>query len=351
MLNDLDPSHSHYKRLKGIEEQVKSGAELAAQLLGFARAGKYDVKPTDINEVLGKSAQMFGRTKKEIAIREKYAQDLWTVEVDRGQIEQVVLNIFVNAWQAMPRGGDLYVETSNTVLDESHAGPYRVRPGRYVRISITDTGTGMDEETKKRIFDPFFTTKEIGRGTGLGLASAYGIIKNHDGMIDIDSEKGRGSTFNIYLPAVEATVTAKQPLPGDEEMRHGKETILLVDDQQIVLDVGKEMLRKLGYNVFPASGGDEAIEVYKANKDKIDLVILDIIMSGMDGGETYDVLKRINPDITVILSSGYNMNGRAMEIMRQGANDFIQKPFTMKALSYKIREVLDEKDADISLNY
>ncbi|MBU4260098.1 MAG: response regulator [Desulfobacteraceae bacterium] len=343
MLNDLDPGDDHYNKLKSIEKQVKSGAELSAQLLGFARGGKYDVKPTDINKLLKKSAEMFGRTKKEITIREKYASDLWIVEVDRGQIEQVLLNLFVNAWQAMPDAGDIYLETSNVVFSRSHAKPHEVKSGEYVRISVTDTGIGMDEETASRVFDPFFTTKGVERGTGLGLASAYGIVKNHGGMINVYSELGYGSTFNIYLPAVDAKV--EQILFYDEEeVKHGREeVILLVDDEKVILDVGEELLNALGYKVFLASGGNEAIEIYKENKDKINLVILDMVMPGMGGGETYKVLKSINPDIKAMLSSGYNISGEAAEIMKHGVNDFIQKPFTMTKLSHKIRNILEKK--------
>lgn len=343
MLNDLDPDHNYYNKLKNIEKQVKSGAELSAQLLGFARGGKYDVKPTDINKLLKKSAEMFGRTKKEITIREKYAPDLWTVKVDQGQIEQVFLNLFVNAWQAMPDAGDIYLETSNVVFSRSYTKHHEVKPGKYVRMSFTDTGIGMDEETASRVFDPFFTTKGVERGTGLGLASAYGIVKNHGGMIHVYSEKGHGSTFNIYLPAVDAKVEKILFYDG-EEVKHGKEeAILLVDDETIILDVGKDMLKTLGYKVFLASGGNEAIEIYKENSNKIDLVILDLVMPGMGGGETYKVLKSINPDIKVMLSSGYNIGGEAAEIMKYGINDFIQKPFTMTKLSYKIRNILEKK--------
>ncbi len=343
MLNDLDPDHNHYNKLKNIEKQVKSGAELSAQLLGFARGGKYDVKPTDINKLLKKSAEMFGRTKKEITIREKYASDLWTVKVDQGQIEQVFLNLFVNAWQAMPNAGDIYLETSNIVFNRSHTKSHEMEPGKYVRISFTDTGIGMDEEIASRVFDPFFTTKGVGKGTGLGLASVYGIVKNHGGIIHVYSEKDHGSTFNVYLPAVDAKVE-QISFHDVEEVRHGKEeVILLVDDETIILDVGKDMLKTLGYKVFLAPGGNEAIEIYRENSNEIDLVILDMIMPGMGGGETYKGLKSINPDIKVILSSGYNIGGEAAEIMKYGINDFIQKPFTMTKLSHTIRNILEKK--------
>jgi PAS domain S-box-containing protein len=181
MLMDVDSTHPHYKRLTGIEEQIQSGAELTKHLLGFARGGKYEVNPTDLNEIIKKTSSMFGRTKKEIKIHRKYQKDIYTVDVDRGQIEQVLLNLYVNAWQAMPGGGELYLQTEKVTLDENYIKPFQVEPGKYVKISVTDTGVGMDKATQQRIFEPFFTTKEMGRGSGLGLASAYGIIKNPRG--------------------------------------------------------------------------------------------------------------------------------------------------------------------------
>ena len=202
-LQDLDPSHPHYKRMQRIEEQVQSGADLTKQLLGFARGGRYEVKPDDMNHIIKKTSSMFGRTKKEITIHQKYGKDLWAAEVDQGQMEQVFMNLYMNAWQAMPGGGEITLETENVLLEAEQAFPYAFTPGKYVKITVTDTGTGIDEKTRERIFDPFFTTKEMGRGTGLGLASVYGIIKGHKGMIDVYSEPGHGTTFTIYLPASE----------------------------------------------------------------------------------------------------------------------------------------------------
>ncbi len=201
MLIDVDPKHPHYEYLMNMEDYVKRGSELARQILGFARGGKYEVKATDLNALLEKSSEMFSRTKKEIPIQKKFQKNLWPVEVDRGQIEQVLLNMFVNAWQAMPSGGKLFLETENLVLGADNLQKhYALDPGKYVRISIADTGVGMDKRTRERIFEPFFTTKEVGQGTGLGLATAYGIIKNHNGIIDVESKIDQGTTFRIYLP-------------------------------------------------------------------------------------------------------------------------------------------------------
>jgi PAS domain S-box-containing protein len=337
-LMDLDPSHPHYERLKRIEEQVQSGADLTRQLLGFARGGRYEVRPTDMNEILEKTSSMFGRTKKEITIHRKYGKDLWPVEVDQGQMEQVFMNLYVNAWQAMPGGGEIYLETENVLLDDAQAFPYAVKLGEYVKITVTDTGTGMDEKTKARIFDPFFTTKEMGRGTGLGLATVYGIIKGHKGVINVDSEPGHGTTFTLYLPASEKEVVKEKAAMGT--MTRGTETILLVDDEQMVAEVTRELLESLGYRVYVAGSGQEAIAVYMEKRDEIDLVILDMIMPGISGGETYNRLKEINPDIRVLLSSGYSINGEAKTIMDRGCNGFLQKPFQLEKLSQKVREVL-----------
>lgn len=341
MLMHKDSSHPDFGHLSGIEDYVKNAADLTKQLLGFARAGKYEVKPTDINDLLKKSSALFGRTKKEIAIHSKYQEDVWTLEVDRGQIEQVLLNLFINAWHAMPGGGDLFIETENVTVDESFIRPFEVQPGKYVKISITDTGLGMDEATRQRIFEPFFTTRKMGRGTGLGLASVYGITKNHGGFIDVYSEKGHGTTFNIYLPASEKEAMKGKALAGD--LIKGSEGVLLVDDEDMIIDVGKELLGELGYEVLLARSGQEAIKIYEENEGKIDMVILDMIMPDMSGGDTYDRLKEINPGINVLLSSGYSINGQATEILNRGCDGFIQKPFNIKQLSQKLREILDKK--------
>jgi PAS domain S-box-containing protein len=338
MLLDTDAAHPHHDKLKNIEAYVKSGAELTRQLLGFASAGKYEVKTTDLNKLIDGSARMFGRTKKEITIHKRYQEAIWAVEVDQTQIEQVLLNLYVNAWQAMPSGGELFLSTENVELADSQARPYGLEPGRYVKIDVTDTGVGMDPDTQHRIFDPFFTTKEMGRGTGLGLASAYGIIKNHKGVIVVFSETGRGSSFVIYLPASDREVS---PETGSSEAAPmGEGTVLLVDDEEMILDVGRQMLERLGYEVLVARSGIEALTVFKEHIDQIDLVILDLIMPDMGGGESFDRLREMDPDVKVLLSSGYSENGQAKEILKRGCRGFIQKPFDLNNLAMKVQEVL-----------
>jgi len=340
VLLDMDSRHPHYERLKNIEHYVQSGAELTRQLLGFARGGKYQVKTTDLNDLINESARMFGRTAKNIRIHKELQANLWPVEVDQGQIDQILLNLYVNAWHAMPAGGDLFIHTENIVLDQEYVRPFGVQPGKYVKISITDTGVGMDKATLERLFEPFFTTKEMGRGSGLGLASVYGIIKNHGGFINVYSEKGQGATFNIYLPASEVGIVEEEK-PTREVLR-GEGTILLVDDEDMIIDIGKLLLEELGYRVMVAKSGRQAITLYEKNRVYIQMVILDMIMPGMGGGETYDRLKEIDPGVKVLLSSGYSINGQAQEILERGCNGFIQKPFNLRELSLKVGEILNQ---------
>lgn len=343
-LLDIDAQNPIYENLKTIESLVVSGADLTRQLLGFARGGKYEVMTVNLNELIFKTSESIGRTRKEISIHHTLADDLWLADVDPGQIERVLLNLYVNAWQAMPGGGELYLATANIVVDETGSkNNFYKKKGPYVKISITDTGVGMDEKTRERIFEPFFTTKEMGRGTGLGLATAYGIIKNHNGFINVYSEKGQGTTFTIYLPASPNKDVAKPEFPETDEISGGTETILLVDDEAIILSVAKELLEALGYAVLTAGDGRAAVELYKKLKGTIDLVILDMVMPGMNGGETFDELKKINPGIKVLLSSGYSLNGQASKIMGRGCVGFLQKPFTFRDIALQLRKVFDEK--------
>ncbi len=339
---DLETAHPHWEHIHAIEDYIRSASSLTKQLLGFARGGKYDVRPIDMNELVRSSSAMFGRTKKEIRIHVKCQQAPLVVEVDRGQIEQVLLNMYVNAWQAMPPGGgELYLETKIVTLDEKICKPYQTEPGCYVKISVTDTGAGMDETTRLKIFDPFFTTKGKSRGTGLGLASAYGIIKNHGGMITVYSEIGHGTTFNIYLPV--SRKEAHQETPHEGRLVKGSATILLVDDEEMIIDVGRAMLERLGYRVLISRGGQEAVKTIADRGNEIDLVILDLIMPGMDGGKTFDSIRKIQSGMPVLLSSGYAINGQAQEVIARGCDGFIQKPYSISDLSYKVRNVLDEE--------
>ena len=338
MLLDIDPSHRHYEALINIEHKIQSGSKLTAQLLGYARKGKYELKPIDLNHMIKETSDAFGRLKKDITIERNFASDLYGVHADRGQMEQVLLNLFVNSADAMPNGGKLILKSENVTHEDFIGRNYNPKPGIYVKITVTDTGTGMDKETQERIFDPFFTTKEMGRGTGLGLASVYGIIKSHGGYIDVESEKELGTTLRIFLPATrEKNREKKEPR---NQIFNGNGTVLLVDDEETVLVVGVKVLKKLGYSVLEAKSANEALRVYKENKDKIDIVILDMVMPEMGGGEVYNLMKEINANVKVLLSSGYSIDGQAKEILQRGCDGFLQKPYNLNELSGKLMEIL-----------
>jgi len=338
----MDMAHSpeHMEHIHSIDEYVRSASDLTKQLLGIARGGKYEVKPVDMNDLVSVSASMFGRTKKEIRIHTRSNPSPLVVEADRSQVEQVLLNLYVNAWQAMPEGGELFLETASEDLNEAFCHPHGMEPGAYARISVADTGMGMSESTRKRIFDPFFTTKEKSRGTGLGLASAYGIIKNHGGAITVQSKPGHGATFEIYLPLSGEEIQPESPMEG--KLIPGSGTLLLVDDEAMILDVGKMMLERLGYRVLVCGGGEEAIEKVNEMGNRIDLVILDLIMPGMDGGRTFEVIREMQPGLPVMISSGYAVNGQAESVMKRGCEGFIPKPFNLHDLSEKVHRLLVE---------
>jgi two-component system cell cycle sensor histidine kinase/response regulator CckA len=234
--------------------------------------------------------------------------------------------LYLNAADAMPDGGNLVFTTRNVTHENVRNKAYNPKPGKYVLLTVTDTGAGMEKDIRKRIFDPFFTTKEMGRGTGLGLASVYGIIKGHGGYIEVESEPGHGTTFNIYLPASKQNIHTEPEIP--RYSIEGTGTILLVDDEEMVLNVGAKLLENLGYNAFAAKSGI-------------------MIMPQMSGGETYNRLKKINPDVRVLLSSGYSVDGQAKEILNRGCDEFIQKPFGMEELSQKLRQMLGRNEKSL----
>ncbi len=339
MRMDVDPDHPHHRKLETIEKHVASGSRLTAQLLGYARKGRYEINTVNLNTLVRETAETVGRTNKQVIVKMDLAEDLQPVKVDRGQMEQVLFNLFINAADAMSAGGTLVLQTINGSEEMMADRVYQPKPGQYVRLTVADNGIGMDRQTRARIFDPFFTTKEMGRGTGLGLASVYGIIKGHTGYIDVDSNPGEGTVFSICLPVSEVAPTQN----GQESAGpiKGQGTVLLVDDEAVILEVGKEYLKVMGYTVHTARGGRDALAFFSAEYRRIDLVILDMIMPDVGGGEVYERFKSIDPDVKVLLSSGYSLDGQASEILDRGCNGFIQKPFGMWELSVKIKEVLE----------
>ena len=329
--------------LRAIEQCVESGATLTRQLLGYARGGKYQVAPVNLNETIQRTADMFGRTKKEIQIHARYQEEIWTVEADQGQIDQVLVNLYVNAWQAMTDDTTLSLSTKNIILDEGYTASFGVNPGPYVSIGVHDRGNGIQPETMKRIFEPFFTTKKMGRGTGLGLASAFGIIKNHGGIIDVKSQVNQGTTFTIYLPAI-SRASEKIPAPVPDLPQNGSGTLLVVDDEPYVLKSLTGILEGLGYHVIPANSGQKAIALFEREIDQIDAVLLDMIMPDLSGRQVLARLKMIRPGIKVLLSSGYSLNGLGNDHDKEAGDGFIQKPYHIQQLAAALDEVLNGGD-------
>jgi two-component system, cell cycle sensor histidine kinase and response regulator CckA len=341
MYLDAGTDSSLDEKLKSIEGCVESGSRLTRQLLGFARGGKYVVKPVELNQLLKSSVELFGRTRKSVTINGSYEENLWTVVADGNQIEQVLVNLFLNAWQAMGGAGELMLKTENIHLDAAFVKPYEVAPGRYVKITVSDTGMGMDEAIQQRIFEPFFTTQEPGRGTGLGLASAFGIIKNHSGIITVESQLGRGSTFRVYMPASDTKPEIEKT--SSDSIEIGMETILLVDDEAYIIDVGELMLQGLGYTVLTANSGPAAVKLFSELKDTIDLVVLDLVMPEMGGEQVFREIRSLKPGIKVLFASGHYVGEQTHDLLKTEESDFLQKPFNLRQLSTKIRGLLDDK--------
>jgi CheY-like chemotaxis protein len=276
-----------------------------------------------------------------IEIELRLADDLRSINADPTQIEQILLNLAVNAAHAMPEGGKLTFETENVKLAEEYCGTHlETKPGEYVLLTVADTGQGMEKETLDRVFEPFFTTKDRGEGTGLGLSMVFGIVKSHDGHISCDSRPGVGTVFKIYLPAAEIEVDwdpeATLLMPS-----FGTETILLVDDEKAIRDLGNEVLAAAGYKILTAGTGREALDMYVKAKDEISLVILDLIMPEMGGKRCLEELLKINPDVKILIASGYLAGLSSEESLARGARGFVSKPYDMKELLRAVRHALD----------
>ncbi|MEW6080047.1 MAG: response regulator [Thermodesulfobacteriota bacterium] len=345
MLLDRKPSDPDYEPLRSISLAIREAASLTRNLLGFARGGAYEVLPLDLNELVVNEDRIFSSASKSVRIHEQLGESLWAVEADRSQLQQVMMNLYVNAAQAMTKtgSGDIFVSTANVLLDESIVRSHHLPPGRYVKIAVRDTGCGMDETVMGKIFDPFFTTKMPGEGTGLGLSSVYGIIKNHNGFIEVDSRPMQGSVFTIYLPATDKIVVRDDERPP-EEVKKGSGVILVVDDEEMVLKSCERLLKRLNYHVLTAQNGLAAMDIYRERGQNVDLVMLDMLMPEMSGGVIFERLKEMNPDIKVLLSSGYSLNEQARDILSRGCRGFIQKPFDVGELSKKITEIISGQE-------
>jgi two-component system cell cycle sensor histidine kinase/response regulator CckA len=323
--------------LLNITQCVNSGAELTHQILGMARGGKYAPETLDINEIIRYCLEEFSRSASMIQMNWNLEKSVWEIQADRIQIRMVISSLFDNARQAMSQGGCLFVSSENVDLQEE-AVLQNLQPGRFVKISVSDNGCALDSKAQEHIFDPFFASLSADTGEGLGLASAYGITRNHGGVITIESIQGKGTTFHIYLPAVAAEV----PVPNEKPIQRKRKfpTVLLVDDEKIVAQVGAAMLEKMGYEVLVAYDAEAALSVFKKNRDHVGIVLLDMIMPGMGGEEAFLEFKAIDPQVKILLCSGYSIHGGASRIMDLGCDGFIQKPFSIKDLSAKVQEVV-----------
>jgi PAS domain S-box-containing protein len=343
-LDALPPDQPVYSDLTEAQKAAQRAATLTTQLLAFARKQIIDVRVLDLNMLVLELDKLLRRVLGEhIELITQPTPGMGQVKVDPGQIEQVIVNLSVNARDAMPNGGKLMIETANTVLGSDYAHRHAgVTPGEYVMLSISDTGSGMDAGVQRHIFEPFFTTKEPGKGTGLGLATCYGIIKQHGGHIELYSKAGYGTTFKIYLPRVEEV---PDPLLSPDQataVPQGTEVVLLVEDESLVRALACRVLRELGYIVLDATNGEEALQTIHENAGTpIELLITDVVMPRMGGKALADQLITVYPRIKVLFVSGYATDTIAHHGRLDPGTNFISKPFTPAALAHKIREVLD----------
>lgn len=345
LLSGKPPGHPDVDRLKTVSRSISRAGRLVQQMLLFGRKAMVRRKPLDLNREVLEALKILGRTiPKMIRIRHRLADNLWPVAADPVQVEQVMLNLGANAVDAMPEGGELTVETGNILLKTPPtAGFEDFLPGRYVLLTVADTGCGMTCEVMNHVFDPFFTTKEAGRGTGLGLATTYGIVKAHRGCIQCRSEPDRGAVFSIYWPALEGEA-APEPAQPPETLRTGSETVLVVDDETEIVKLTGEYLKSLGYRVLGAETGEQALEVFAGEAGGVSLVLLDLNMPGMGGIRCLHRILELSPEARVLVSSGYMEEDHSREALASGAMGFIGKPYRMRDLGIRVREVLDREE-------
>jgi two-component system cell cycle sensor histidine kinase/response regulator CckA len=343
LLNEKNKQDPAYTDLQKIKLAAQKGADLVRRLLTFSRKAEFKPRPVDLNQQIEQLEKMLTRTiPKMVKIELRLADGLSRVNADPTQIDQVLMNLAVNASDAMPDGGRFIIETTNVFLDEEFARTHLgTQPGEYALLIISDTGCGMSRETVERIFEPFYTTKEAGKGTGLGLATVYGIVKQHNGYVTCYSEPGEGTTFRIYLPVAEMEIdldaATTYAVPA-----FGTETILLADDEEFIRDLGEKILKRFGYTVLTTANGKEALDLYRREKGRISLVILDLIMPEMGGKQCLEELLQIDPDVKVIIASGYSAIGPTKESLEMGTKGFVNKPYDMRQVLEVVRRVLDE---------
>ena len=342
MMNSVKPSDPLYQHIIEIIRCIDKGSEIANQLLGFAKVDEYYTSPFDVNQLVRKAVENLDLKGKRIALDVEFDSKPLIIEADPDKINQVFMTIVDNALQAMPEDGKLSIFTESAAILNGTAESYGLSSGFFVKITITDTGVGMEQDVLENIFTPFYSAdhERYPEKKGLGLTFAKEIVQNHNGVIDVWSSPNKGSSFSIILPLKEMTDNIDIPAE-DQKAVLGNESVLLVDDEERILKVGREICNALGYNVITAASGKEALKSYKDRKNKINLVILDMIMPGMNGLETFLELKKLNPDIKVLLSTGYSIDEKAKEMLRQGCKGFILKPYGVIDFSHKLREILE----------
>ncbi|MCK5164381.1 MAG: response regulator [Desulfobacula sp.] len=342
MMNSIKPSDPLYRHITEIIHCIDKGSEIASQLLGFAKVDEYYTCSIDINRLVRKAVENLDFKGKRVVLDVDLDSKPLIIEADPDKINQVFMTIIDNALLAMPKGGKLCVVTESAAILNGTAESYGLATGFFVKISITDTGIGMEKDILENIFSPFYSAdhERYPEKKGLGLTFAREIVQNHNGVIDVWSSPNAGSSFSIILPLKETTDNLDIPAE-DEKLILGNESVLLVDDEERILTVGREICKALGYSVITAASGKEGLKIYKERKDKINLVILDMIMPEMNGLETFLKLKKLNPNIKVLLSTGYSIDEKAQEMLRQGCKGYILKPYSVIDFSHKLREILE----------
>jgi nitrogen-specific signal transduction histidine kinase/CheY-like chemotaxis protein len=341
MLLNRKNSDPEYDELREVVCAAARGSELVRQLLTFSRKVESKLRPLSLTHEVRQISELLSRTiPKMIEIELHLAEDLYAVNADPAQIEQILMNLAVNAKDAMPEGGKLVIRTENVYLDKDYCDAHvGAKPGHYALLVISDTGHGMDQHTLAHVFEPFFTTKGVGRGTGLGLAMVYGIVKNHDGCITCYSEVGCGTTFRIYLPVIgHLPETARRSV--EQAVAGGSETVLLVDDEESVREVARQMLERFGYRVLLASDGETAVAEYVKRIGHVDLVILDLVMPGMGGKRCLEELLWVDPRARVLIASGHAAKDQTKGALEAGAKGFVAKPYELTKLLRAVRDVL-----------
>jgi CheY-like chemotaxis protein len=332
-----------YAKLRKVETAAQRARELTQQLLTFGRKTESRPRPLDLNREVRQVENLLRRTiPRMIDIELDLKKGLWVVEADPAQVEQVLMNLAINARDAMPEQGKLTIQTDNVALNESFCRMFPdCAAGNYVLLKVTDTGRGMDTETLEHIFEPFFTTKEVGKGTGLGLATVYGIVRKHKGIVLCESQPGKGATFLVYLPAGKSLAGASEIIVENAPSPRGSERIMIVDDEKTILDVIEMVLEKHGYKVIKAMNGESAVELYEKSREAISIVLLDLIMPGMGGKRCLQELLRRDPQLKVVVASGYAGDDPPEAFLEIGAKEFVKKPYDLRSLLRVIREVLD----------